>query len=138
MWPYLEMSSLQTRPSGLGVRPVSKDSCLYKRKERKFSHGERQGRGPVTMEAGLEGYGYKPRAMAGSRLPVEPGGTGTGPPLGVDPAFRGGTALPWPGFRAPAADSVRGRMAAVFRSLISDFHGRPLVKTLSPGAGARV
>ena len=41
------------RPSRRGVRPVSKDSCLYNRKERKFRHGERQGRGPVTMEAGL-------------------------------------------------------------------------------------
>ena len=49
--PYVALFG--NRPSRCGVRPVSKDSCLYNRKERKFRHGERQGRGPVTMEAGL-------------------------------------------------------------------------------------
>ena len=108
------MALFGNRPSRCGVRPVSKDSCLYNRKKRKFRHGERQGRGPVTVEAGLEGCDYKPRAMAGFRLPAEPGRTGRGPPLGVDPASRGDTALPRPGFRALAADAVRGRIAAVF------------------------
>ena len=102
------------RPSRLGVRPVSKDSCLYNRKERKFRHGERQGRGPVTVEAGLEGCDYKPRAMAGFRLPAEPGRTGRGPALGVDPASRGGRALPRPGFQALATNAVGGHIAAVF------------------------
>lgn len=68
----------------------------------------------MTVEAGLEGCDYKPRAMAGFRLPAEPGRTGRGPALGVDPASRGGRALPRPGFQALATNAVGGHIAAVF------------------------
>ena len=95
------------------------DSCLYKRKERKFRRGERQGRGPVTVEAGLERCKCKPRARAGFRLPAELGRTGRGPP-------RGWGALP-PERSGPAAalisDSSRRRCERTHRGCVQSPRG---------------
>lgn len=96
------------------------DSCLYKRKERKFRRGERQGRGPVTAEAGLERCKYKPRATAGFRLPAELGRTGRGRPLG------GGGPCLQSGYGPAAAlisDSSRQRCDRTHRGCVQSLRG---------------